>query len=646
MARRQTITLAAFLLFVTVCRAQTLPRWEVVELGLPTSSWSEAVDVNERNEALGVIGPEGAESAFVWSAQGLKILNGFGGGQTLPKDINNVGVVVGGSLSNGVMRAWLWTNGADIDISRGFTNETRAGAINDHGDIAGRVDFPRWYPLLYLLSAPPVQLTHDFGFDTSGPAPGPDLEPRAINNNGFVAARFLGDGVLHTNLAERNVPIWLAPRASTTAFTRTEYEGLALNNSNHVAGYFRHYMSAPQPGVWTGDAWMALGSSTERGTRAKGINDNGVAVGAMDAPATAMIWKEGGAADLNGFVDLPLGARVVDAAAVNNAGYIAATVEENGQRRAVLLRPGKDASIPKLTLNGVTAAVLQTNRLSVSIETDYPATSSRVATFRLHQRFANSYQHGMYMLRVFQTSAVRTNTASGAELATTFSDLAEGVYVLGAELRDTNGVALYSTPVMFAVGGPAAMRAFRVNWSGEFEFGVEAASAQEYELQESADLREWKTVPESVNRGRMFAAAPTNGAAFYRTVVRRYDLDLDALPLSIPRAPTSLGYQQLRVSMAGQVLFDVQISADGTFSGTYGNFQSSFAGTYQYQPRGAEARIVLTDANPPPLVFRLEFEFPSPTQLPFGPGGYVGKARGSMTDGSVTTSVSGTFSMF
>ncbi len=67
----------------------------------------------------------------------------LGGGQTTPRDVNNVGDIVGDSVAPGPdLRACLWRNGSIIDLNDLLPANSgwvlrQALAINDAGQIAG-----------------------------------------------------------------------------------------------------------------------------------------------------------------------------------------------------------------------------------------------------------------------------------------------------------------------------------------------------------------------------------------------------------------------------------------------------------------------------------------------------------------------------
>lgn len=158
MTGAKTIVLAALTFLFSARAEELLPHYEIIELGLPAETYSSAVDVNDQNVVIGTIGLAENEVGFVWKENNPTVLTGFAG-QVHPNDINNLGVIVASSLSNGVMRAWAWSNAVDIDLSHGITNASVASAINDLGEIVGSADDPSWYPMVYLWSEPFIRLT-------------------------------------------------------------------------------------------------------------------------------------------------------------------------------------------------------------------------------------------------------------------------------------------------------------------------------------------------------------------------------------------------------------------------------------------------------------------------------------------------------
>jgi uncharacterized membrane protein len=641
----QTIVLAALTFVLAVSAAEPLPHYEIIELGLPSPS--AAIDVNDRNEVVGTIGLTGSEVGFLWKEGSFTLLTGFEG-QAQPHDINNLGVVVGSSLSNGVMRAWGWSNSVNIDLSDGLTNASVASAVNDQGDIVGVVSNVNEYPKFYILSEPIIQLSQDVVLGVEGGTPPLDGAIHAINDNRFVAARFLGSGVLYTSLTERSFPEYLAAFPNYLApqsVVRAKYDALGLNSSNDVAGWIRLFATRSQPAVWRTNEWTILPSSLASDVVADAINDSGVLVGTMSSPKKALIWKDGAGADLDGLVDLPSGAHLSSAIAINSAGFIAANLVQGEIARAVLLKPVRAGVMPTMQLQQLADPILRTNKITIRVDTTFEGTPQRQVLYTLYRRlhFEKNSGAGRYW-KEYQTVPIRTNISVGPDLSTTFDDLDPATYILSAELHDTNALALYSTPLSFVVTGLPKLNALRVNWDGNFDFSLLASPGQEHALEESSDFLTWTRVPGIVTTGGGISLPATNGSAhFYRTVVASNGLDIDESAEGyLLEAPTTIANRDLGLYLDGRGSLFFKIGNDGTFVANDYRGVTVLQGTYNYTAGRDTGRLILQSPNQA-VKYDLELEFPFVIPDPFAAGNPV-KVRGTLTNGDDVSSVAGTVS--
>lgn len=619
--------------------AEPLPRWEIVELGLPANQPSQAVDLNERTELLGSMGPNGAEIGFVWQEHQLKFLNGVGT-RAFPRDLNNLGVVVGSFVSNSTMRAWAWSNGVNFNLSLG-TSATVATAINDHGEIIGAQEISI-YPYVYRLSQPTARLSPDVILPVSSSV----LDryrgggAYALNNNGVVVGQFISNGFVSTNWAEKSWPMRLDAPAAPDVWA--ESAALAVNSLNQIAGWVRTRTRYAQPAVWWTNRWIALPSSLEWSATVESINDSGWMVGTMQSWPTAMIWKDDAGADLNSFVDLPAESRLTRAVAINNAGYIAATLLEGEISRAVLLKPVREGKIPKLEIVGPNDVVLHTNKVMVTIETPYVGTSGRTVTYRLYDRVQTMGNDGRSNMKEYRTEQVRMTSASGETVSAWFDDLRPAHYLLAAELSDTNGITLYSAPIAFVVSEPPQLTPYRVNLSDQFEFTMRPTPGQEYALEESADLVTWMPVDGVRASGGGFRRPATNSAMrFYRTALASEWTGIDSRAEgTMQEAPAAIPARGARIYLIDGT--EITLLGDGRFSANNSRQGPRlFSGTYEYRPRRYGASLALHDENPA-IQANLEIEFP--LILPTYEGlSYRPKVRGTITGPDQSVEASGFF---
>jgi uncharacterized membrane protein len=635
----KTILLATLCMGVFARAVEPLPRWEIVELGLPANQPSQAVDLNERTELLGRMGPAGAEIGFVWREHQLRFLNAVGT-RAFPRDINNFGVVVGSFASNSVMRAWAWSNGVNLNLSLG-TLATVATAINDHGEIIGAQEVSV-YPYIYRLSQPTARLCPDVLLPIST-----SLLDRyrgggafALNNNGVVVGQFISNGFVSTNWAEKSWPRGLEAPAAPDVWA--ESAALAVNSLDQIAGWVRTRTRYAEAAVWRTNHWVALPSSLEWSASVESINDSGWMVGTMQSGPTAMIWKDDAGADLNSFVDLPAESRLTNAVAINNAGYIAATLLQGEMSRAVLLKPVREGKIPKLEIVGPNDVVLHTNKVIVTVETPYVGPSGRTVTYRLYDRVQTMGYDRYTNMKEYRTEQVRMTTTSGETVSAWFEDLRPAHYLLGAELSDTDGVTLYAAPIEFVVSERPQLTPYRVNWSDQFQFTMQPTPGQEYVLEESADLVTWTRVDVLRASGGGFQQPATNSAMrFYRTALASEGTVIDSRAEgTMQEAPAAIPARGARIYLTD--LTDITLSRDGRFVANTRQEPRLGWGTYDYRPHRYGASLtLLRDDNP---AIRADFEIEFPLILPTYEGlSYRPKVRGTITGPDQSVETSGVF---
>jgi probable HAF family extracellular repeat protein len=109
---------------------------------LAGSASSEAWEINEQSEIVGIVVSSGVAHAFVWRSGELTELPSLSSasesGQA--RGINNAGLIVGASANaNGWSRATIWRDGSVIDLGTlgGPLTHSYAQAVNDNGQVVG-----------------------------------------------------------------------------------------------------------------------------------------------------------------------------------------------------------------------------------------------------------------------------------------------------------------------------------------------------------------------------------------------------------------------------------------------------------------------------------------------------------------------------
>ena len=321
-------------------------------------------------------------------------------------DVNATGRIVGSSTYPGGVgaHAFVRRGGSLRDLGDGLDGfaESSAAAVSDAGTVVGsaHVVSRREHPHAVLWrEGKPVDLGTGYGAGTGSGSWAAD-----VNRSGLVVG-----GHYRTVAQPRRAALWSGGRirdlgtlgGSSTSRYDTESEATAVNDRGQVVGAALPAGGHPLHGfLWQDGRMQDLGTLGGNGnaTVATGINEHGAVVGFSETAAGALhafrwrdgrmrdlgrlgpdfaysrttasdindagvvvgratvrggvygtgvgfLWRDGVMTDLNTLVQLPLGRRIDDVAAISNAGVVVgtmceiATCEAGGTRRAVALVP-------------------------------------------------------------------------------------------------------------------------------------------------------------------------------------------------------------------------------------------------------------------------------------------------------------------
>lgn len=248
------------------------------------------------------------------------------GSSSFANDVNNLRQVTGNAGTSGSsnLHAYLWTNGTKTDLGiLTAVNFSRGYAINDSGVVVGESDNNTSNAFIYQ-NGTMSGLTSLQGGNFFGVA-------HDINNAGVIV------GISRANTAAGGTASratkWVngVPQdlGSIDGLDNTTARAWAVNNAGTAVGLSRNTVAnTSQATLWSGGTIQNLGSLGDnlQFSQAYGINDNGLIVGASytgqttgsGTPIThAVIWQGGTITDLGTF-----GATFSEAKDVNAAGLI------------------------------------------------------------------------------------------------------------------------------------------------------------------------------------------------------------------------------------------------------------------------------------------------------------------------------------
>jgi probable HAF family extracellular repeat protein len=323
-----SLVVAVSLVAVPAVHAQYVAR----DLGaLPDAGVSQAEDVNNRGEAVGISGGSGFGAPTLWTRDGpvaIGTLDGFSG-QGFASGINNRGQVVGTSRSaSGHPHAFLYEQGVLTDLGTlPGVEESYAADVNERGDIAGGsfTIFGQAHLVLWVGG-----VIQDLGV-----VPFDDGIATALNNRRQIVGYSSNtQGNRAWSWQDGSFALLPLPEWATSSFA------WGLNDRGDIVG------TAFGPNRAEGVVWTADGAIVAVGTLpghvisdARAINNRGQVVGWSQGPdfmPRAFLWHAGRMIDLG---TLP-GGTASFGFGINDAGAVvgASNTGEGGLSAAVWTR--------------------------------------------------------------------------------------------------------------------------------------------------------------------------------------------------------------------------------------------------------------------------------------------------------------------
>lgn len=259
-------------------------------------------------------------------------LGTLGGSEAHAIAANGSGQVIGWSLTHGAdplpSHAFFWQGGAMEDLDPAGPPRTEAVALNDAGQVAGRLCATDTLYTAFLWQGGALTPLGTLG--------GPTSEASAINAGGTVV------GVSQVPWGFGHAFAWTPSAGMQDLGTLGGLfsAATAINDAGQIAGWAMTANMRTHAFLWQGGAMIDLGTLGGANSVPAAINAAGQVVGSAMTPQdtwNAFVWQNGTMTDLG-----TLGGAECHAVAINQAGQIAGWSDTaGGARHAVLWSDNK-----------------------------------------------------------------------------------------------------------------------------------------------------------------------------------------------------------------------------------------------------------------------------------------------------------------
>jgi probable HAF family extracellular repeat protein len=342
------VVLAITLSWFTATTAATTFYYAVTEInplvGYPylSTPWR----INDVGQVIGrgyrESSPRSEHHAFLWQNGTTIDLGTLGGDRSYAWGINNLGQVVGASVtSSGFRHPYLWQNGVMTDLGTyGSDNSSMAIGINNNGQVVGwsyQTAYPPYgHPTAFTNHA---VLWQNGGITDLGVLSGDNASSAyTINDLGQVfgsSFKYDTSNSIQSLFRWQNGAMTNLGNIDSNAFINS------INNQGLAVGeLYEGYNGSAF--LWQNGTTTNLDSLGGTFASAYDVNEAGTVVGYSDTnngSGSAVMWRNGQIFNLNNLLQPNSGWQLISANGINNNGQIVGIGDFNGQRKGFLLTP-------------------------------------------------------------------------------------------------------------------------------------------------------------------------------------------------------------------------------------------------------------------------------------------------------------------
>jgi probable HAF family extracellular repeat protein len=246
--------------------------WEegtITDLGI-----TDPKDINDLGQVVGCSRVMGNSRAYLWENGVMTDLGTLGGNQSCAMSINNHKQVIGISgTATGKVHSFIWDNGVMTDLGTLGGGYTYIEAINDHGQVVG--SSTRWDGSEHAFIWENGSM-RDLGTLGGNPEYTDNSYAADINDIGQIV------GVSYTSLGEMHAFLWQNGTMTDLGTLGGFSTAVDINNCGQIVGRSADPSGKTRPVLWQNGIMLELGNLGGDQSKATAINELGQVIGSSN----------------------------------------------------------------------------------------------------------------------------------------------------------------------------------------------------------------------------------------------------------------------------------------------------------------------------------------------------------------------------